>query len=132
MEIAYSDSIQPKAKDVSRVFQASGIKRPYEDLDRLKRMVEHADIIITAWVGDTMIGIARALTDYSYCCYLSDLAVDRQYQKSGIGGELVRRVRERIGEECSLVLLSAPNATEYYPKIGFAKSDRAFVIVRTR
>jgi N-acetylglutamate synthase-like GNAT family acetyltransferase len=132
MEITYSDSAEIKSEDLSRLFMTSGIKRPYQDLERLARMIEHADIIITAWHAGKMIGIARALTDYSYCCYLSDLAVDAEYQKSGIGNELVDRVKDRIGEECSLVLISAPGATEYYPKIGFVQSDKAFVIARQR
>ena len=75
-----------------------------------------------------MVGVARALTDYSYCCYLSDLAVDQAYQRSGIGKQLVARVREAIGEECSLLLISAPGAVDYYPKLGFEKSDKAYLI----
>jgi predicted N-acetyltransferase YhbS len=110
----------------------SGIKRPYQDTERIDRMIQNADIIITAWKADKMVGVARALTDYSYCCYLSDLAVDAEYQKSGIGRELVNRLRQRLGEECSLVLLSAPGAMEYYPKIGFTNTDKAFVIARGR
>lgn len=77
-----------------------------------------------------MIGIARAITDFSYCCYLSDLAIDEQFQKHGVGKELVQRVQAAIGDECSLVLLSAPGAMDYYPRIGFDKADNAFVIKR--
>lgn len=132
MEITYKDSKDIKAEDISRVFRTSGIKRPYQDLDRLERMLQNSDIVITAWQDEKMIGIARALTDYSYCCYLSDLAVDLDYQKRGIGQKLINIVREKIGEESSLVLLSAPGAVDYYPKVGFTHNERAFVIARAK
>lgn len=132
MGITYKDSKEIKPEDISKVFMKSGIKRPYQDLDRLERMINNSDILITAWEDEKIIGMARAVTDYSYCCYLSDLAVDKDYQKSGIGQHLINRVREIIGEECSLVLLAAPGAVEYYPKVGFTQTDKAFVIKRTK
>lgn len=132
LKITYKDIKDIKPEDVSRVFMKSGIKRPDQDLDRLERMIKNADIVITAWEAGKMIGIARAITDYAYCCYLSDLAVDSEYQKCGIGSELLNQVREKIGEEASIVLLSAPGAMEYYPKVGFQKTDKAFIIARTK
>lgn len=131
-EIIYKDTKEVEAEDVAKVFMRSGIKRPFEDTERIRKMIANADIIITAWSGNKMIGIARALTDYSYCCYLSDLAVDRSYQKSGIGTKLVDILREKIGDECSLILISAPDAVDYYPRIGFEKSDKAYVIKRRK
>lgn len=128
--IHYSDDTKVNAKDVATVFKNSGIRRPFEDLDRIQRMIDQADVIITAWIDDKMIGVARAITDFSYCCYLSDLAIDADYQKEGIGKELVKQVQDKIGDQCSLILLSAPGAMEYYPKIGFDKVDNAFVIKR--
>lgn len=95
-------------------------------------MIDNSDVLITAWTEGKMVGVARAITDFSYCCYLSDLAIDREYQKRGIGKELINRVRTEIGEECSLVLLSAPGAIEYYPLVGFERTDKAFVIKRKR
>jgi len=79
-----------------------------------------------------LIGIARALTDFSFCCYLSDLAVDVEYQKQGIGRTLIDHVREASGEETQLILLSAPAAHAYYPHIGFEKIDNGWRINRTR
>lgn len=128
--ITYSDSKLQKAEDIAAVFKNSGIKRPYEDIARIQRMIDHADILLTAWKDEVMIGVARAITDFSYCCYLSDLAVDQKFQKYGIGRKLVSLLQEKIGDECSLVLLSAPTAMEYYPRLGFTKSDRAYVISR--
>ncbi|MBD8497230.1 GNAT family N-acetyltransferase [Paenibacillus sp. CAU 1523] len=132
MNIMYMDTKEIQAEDVSRVFETSGINRPYQDFDRLKRMIENSDIVITAWHEGKMIGMARAVTDYSYCCYLSDLAIDKDYQKGGIGRKLVDLVKEKMGEECSLVLLSAPGAMDYYEKLGFSKVDNAFVIKRVK
>ena len=130
--ITYSEDNSLQASDVAQVFKQSGIKRPADDLPRIQRMIDNADLIISAWHEDKMVGIARAITDFSYCCYLSDLAVDRNYQKHGIGSELVKRIQEKIGDECSLVLLSAPGAVEYYPRLGFEKADKAFVIKRKK
>jgi ribosomal protein S18 acetylase RimI-like enzyme len=132
MDIRYLESKDIRAEDLATVFQKSGINRPYEDLDRMQRMIDNCDLLITAWIGEKMIGVARALTDYSYCCYLSDLAVEAEYQKLGIGKKLVDIVRERIGEECSLVLIAAPGAVDYYPRIGFEKSDKAYLIKRKK
>lgn len=130
--ITYSEEKSQNAANVADVFKRSGINRPYEDLDRIQKMIDNSDILITAWAEGRMIGVARAITDYSYCCYLSDLAVDLQYQHHGVGKELVRNVHSIIGEECSLVLLSAPSAMEYYPRIGFQKAEHAFFIKRKK
>lgn len=130
--ITYLESKEVKAADVATVFQQSGIKRPYEDLERIKRMIKHADVVITAWDGDKMVGVARAITDYAYCCYLSDLAIDKAYQKQGIGRELVDRLQRIIGDECSIVLISSPIALEYYPRIGFTKNEKAYTIARKK
>ncbi|WP_195575240.1 GNAT family N-acetyltransferase [Paenibacillus sp. 1001270B_150601_E10] len=133
MNIKYVETKQDiTAKDVSRVFEASGIKRPYQDLERMERMIQNADVLITAWHENKMVGLARAITDFSYCCYLSDLAVDKEYQRYGIGRELVKRVKDQIGEESSLILLSSPIAMEYYPKLGFSKADNAYIIKRAK
>jgi ribosomal protein S18 acetylase RimI-like enzyme len=130
--VIYTDNKEQNAKDVAEVFANSGITRPHEDLPRIQRMIDHADILITAWLDGRMIGVARAITDFSYCCYLSDLAVDNQYQKLGVGKELIKQVQTIIGDECSLILLSAPGAVDYYPRLGFTKNDRAFVIARKK
>jgi ribosomal protein S18 acetylase RimI-like enzyme len=132
MEVRYLESKDIRAEDLASVFKRSGINRPYEDIDRMQRMIKNCNLLITAWIGEKMVGVARALTDYAYCCYLSDLAVDAEYQKLGIGKKLVDIVREKIGDECSLILIAAPSAVDYYPKIGFEKSDKSYVIRRKR
>jgi predicted N-acetyltransferase YhbS len=132
MAIVFKINTPLRSKEVSDVFKSSGIKRPADDLDRIQRMIDNADVNISAWDGDKLVGIARAITDFTYCCYLSDLAVSKEYQKTGIGTELVERLRDHLGEEVSLLLLSAPTAMEYYPRIGFEKSEKAFLIPRVK
>ncbi|MGG3990161.1 GNAT family N-acetyltransferase [Bacillus smithii] len=132
MEIVYKYNEPVKAEDVIQVFRNSGITRPIGQKERIQKMLDHANLILTAWDHNRLVGIARALTDFSYCCYLSDLAVDQDYQKRGIGKELIERIRKIIGEEVALILLSAPSAMDYYPKVGFDKVDNGFIIRRKR
>ncbi len=119
-------------RDVVRVFDSSGIRRPTSDVPRIQRMFGAANLVVSAWDGSHMVGVARALTDFSYCCYLSDLAVESSYQKQGIGRELIANVRAAIGEEVTLVLLSAPDAMSFYPTVGFELAQNAYVIRRAR
>src|SRR5262245_5045838 len=92
-------------------------RRPVEDLARLQRMLDAYTFVITAWDGERLIGISTVWTDYAFTAYLADLAVDLQYQKSGIGKQLVDLSREKAGPQTTLLLLSAPKAAAYYPKI---------------
>jgi ribosomal protein S18 acetylase RimI-like enzyme len=107
-QIEYRHNISLAAADVAAVFDNSGIRRPTKDLARIERMFENANLVISAWDQNKLVGVCRALTDFSYCCYLSDLAVDKAYQKHGIGSELITRVQEAIGDEVALILLSSP------------------------
>jgi ribosomal protein S18 acetylase RimI-like enzyme len=118
--------------EIARLLDASGIARPTGDLARITKMYAGSSFVISAWDAGRLVGLCRGLTDFSYTCYLSDLAVDRSHQKSGIGREMIRRARELIGDEVTLLLLSAPEALEYYPKVGFEKVSNAFYIRRKR
>lgn len=95
-------------------------------------MLKNADLICTASDGTKLIGVARSVTDFEYCCYLSDLAVDGQYQKQGIGRELIRLTQSKLGVKAKLILLSAPKAEGYYPKIGFQQHRSAWIILATQ
>ncbi len=130
--IEYRDNQPLEPAEVARLFEVSGINRPTKDIPRIAHMFENANVVISAWDGVRLVGVSRALTDYSYCCYLSDLAVDVAYQKHGIGRELIRRTQSIIGDEVSLILMSAPSAMAYYPKVGFALADNAYIIRRKR
>ncbi|OEZ83748.1 acetyltransferase (GNAT) family protein [Janthinobacterium sp. HH106] len=87
-------------------------------------------LVLSAWGDGQLVGLARSLTDHAYCCYLSDLAVDKQYQGLSIGKALVQRTQAVIGDEVSLILLSAPDAMSYYPTLGFEPAANAFIIQR--
>jgi len=106
-------------------------RRPVDDRNRIARMLDHADIKLCARDADcVLVGVARALTDFSFCCYLSDLAVDAARQRRGIGKELIRRTHALAGAETQLILLAAPKAMSYYPHVGLTRSERAFTIDR--
>ena len=132
MPIIYSEERDLSAHDFRHILLASTLseRRPVDDLDRLERMLRHADLIITARDGTRLVGVSRAITDFSYCCYLSDLAVDVTYQRQGIGKRLIDETRVRAGESATLLLVSAPAAEAYYPKIGMKQVTACWSIPR--
>lgn len=95
-------------------------------------MYQNSNLVISAWNQRDLVAVARSLTDFCYCCYLSDLAVRLEYQSQGIGKELIRLTRESISDQSMLLLLSAPGAMEYYPKVGFKKVGNGFMIDRLK
>jgi predicted N-acetyltransferase YhbS len=106
-----------------------GQRRPLDKPDIMAGMLAKADIILTARDQDgRLVGVSRALTDFHYCTYLSDLAVDEACQKQGIGKELLRRTHQAAGEHTTLILLAAPKARTYYPHIGMTPHDSCWLI----
>jgi predicted N-acetyltransferase YhbS len=105
-----------------------GKRRPLDDRGRMAAMLRNANLVVTAWDGDLLVGISRALTDFAYATYLSDLAVRLSHQRSGIGKELIRRTREAAGPQAMLILLSAPAAEGYYPHVGFKQHLSAWFL----
>ena len=103
-------------------------RRPVDRPDVVRGMLEHADLIVTARADGLLVGVSRAITDYNYCTYLSDLAVDQAYQGRGMGRELIRRTHEAAGMHTTLILLAAPKALTYYPHIGMELHDSAWII----
>jgi ribosomal protein S18 acetylase RimI-like enzyme len=121
------------AEEFQLVLLASGLaeRRPATDLVRLDRMLRQADLIVTARDGDQLVGISRAVADFSYCCYLSDLAVDVAYQRRGIGKRLIAETHRAAGLGTTLVLIAAPAAEGYYEKIGLKHNASCWTIPRT-
>lgn len=105
-------------------------RRPVNDVTKINDMLHHANILITAWAGDVLVGVSRALSDFSFCCYLSDLAVDEAYQKQGIGKRLIEETHKVSGLHTTLILLAAPKAATYYPKVGMEQFSDCFLIRR--
>jgi len=119
--------------DLDQVFElyrmsTLGERRPIDDRAILADMIRHANLVVTAWDGEAMVGISRSLTDFTYVAYLADLAVRDTHQKLGIGRELIARTRAEMGPRSMIVLLSAPAAVDYYPKLGFTKHGSAWVL----
>ena len=111
---------------------ALGERRPVDDKKCISGMLKNADIIITAHEGDKIVGVARSVTDFHYCCYLSDLAIDETYQKHGIGKKLIDMTQTQLHDKCKIILLSAPSATEYYPKVGFSQHSSAWTLAKDK
>lgn len=132
MEIIYRNDITPDTDQIIDVYNSSGINRPTTDKERIEKMYSNSNMVLTAWDKDKLVGISRSLTDFCYCCYLSDLAVRKEYQTSGIGKKLIELTKNKIGEQTALILLSAPTAMDYYPKVGMQKIDNGFIIKRTK
>lgn len=130
IEYRFNLPLDPLA--VAALFRAAGMPRPVEDLPRIARMLAGANLTLSAWDSGQLVGVCRALTDHSYCCYVSELAVDPDYQKRGIGEAFISTLRQTLGDEVSLILLSVPEAMAYYPRQGFTLADNAFVLKRRR
>jgi GNAT superfamily N-acetyltransferase len=130
MEIVYKDDADLAVESAINLYKAStlGERRPVDRPDIFEDMLRHADVIITAWDKDRLVGICRTLTDFSYVAYLADLAVDVDYQKKGIGKKLIEETKNKLDPECIVVLLAAPKANEYYEPLGFEHNPRAWVL----
>ncbi|EKO3674696.1 GNAT family N-acetyltransferase [Vibrio metschnikovii] len=105
-----------------------GERRPLDNESTIQGMLDNSNLIVTAWLNDQLVGVARSVTDFHYCCYLSDLAVDESVQSNGIGKYLILVTKEELSPSCKLVLLSAPKAQGYYPNIGFEALNSAWVL----
>jgi predicted N-acetyltransferase YhbS len=133
MPIVYALEPNLSAWEFRAVLMSStlGERRPVDEPERLERMLRHADVIVTARDGERLIGVSRAITDFAYCCYLSDLAVDVAYQHQGIGKRLVAETQRAAGESALLMLIAAPAAEGYYSKIGMQQIKSAWLIPRS-
>jgi len=127
--IEYRDDITPDLDAAIDLYRAStlGERRPIDDRERFARMLTHANLTITAWADDVLIGISRCVSDFAWTTYLADLAVRASHQRQGIGKELIRRT-QAAAPQAKLLLLAAPAAENYYPHIGFARFPQAWML----
>ncbi|HLF91843.1 MAG TPA: GNAT family N-acetyltransferase [Planctomycetota bacterium] len=116
-----------QAIDLYRV-STLGERRPVDDRDRMAAMLRNANLVVTAWDGDLLVGLSRALTDFSFVTYLSDLGVRASHQKQGIGKELMRHTQAAGGPKTKRILLAAPAAEAYYPHVGFTRHPQCWML----
>lgn len=130
MDITYRDDARISVEEAIDLYKRStlGDRRPIDRPDVFEGMLKNASLTITAWHGDRLVGISRTLTDFTFAAYLSDLAVDVEYQRQGIGKQLIAETKQRLWPECTIILLAAPKANEYYPKLGFVHNPRAWML----
>ena len=130
MTILYRNDASLQVEQVIQLYKRSslGARRPVDRPDIFAGMINNSNLIITAWDGERLVGIARALTDFVYVTYLADLVVDEDYQRKGIGKRLLDEVQNSVEPECMMVLLAAPQANDYYPKLGFSHNPRAWML----
>lgn len=126
--IQYRDQATITAEQAIDLYRRStlGERRPIHNIQTFEAMLKNANLLISAWDGEKLVGISRSLTDFAYVAYLADLAVDQEYQRSGIGKQLIEETKARLGPECMIVLLAAPKANDYYKHIGFEHNPRAW------
>ena len=132
--LSFSTSAPVSVSEFEDVLRRSGLaaRRPVEDRACLEGMLRHSNLVVTCRRGEELIGIARSVTDFCYCCYLSDLAVDVAHQGRGVGTSLIRMTQEALGPRGQIILLSAPAAVHYYPRIGFDHHSQAWILPRNR
>lgn len=131
MSVTYTSEPELSAEEFIDVLRRSTLaeRRPADDVDRILGMLQHADAIVTARnERGLLLGVSRAISDFHYCTYLSDLAVDTNFQRQGIGKTLIRKTHELVGLRTHLILLAAPQAREYYPRIGMQSHDSCWMI----
>lgn len=128
--IAYKIGDHVTLDEFIEVLQSStlGERRPIHNREVMQAMLDHGNLIVSAWDDGRLVGIATTLTDFHRVAYLADLAVHGDYQRQGIGQELIERTREALEPTCAIILLSAPKANEYYPKLGFQNNPRAWIL----
>ncbi|GAB1489402.1 GNAT family N-acetyltransferase [Opitutaceae bacterium] len=134
MDVHYSTDRRLTPDEFIDVLQRStlGERRPVDDSACIQATLDHANLVCTAWDGSKLVGVARSVTDFAYCCYLSDLAIDEAYQRNGIGRKLIALTQAKLGPRAKLILLAAPKAVDYYPRLGFQAHPSAWVVEATK
>lgn len=130
MNIIYQHSRQITDSEFVDLLKRSTLaeRRPTDDQNCIKAMLKHSNLLCTAWDDSKLVGVARSITDLEYCCYLSDLAVDKEYQRIGVGKGLIRLTQSRLGDKAKIILLAAPDAEAYYGHIGFEAHKSAWIL----
>lgn len=134
MSIEYKTNFQITADQFIDLLRESTLaeRRPIDNPECIAGMINNSNLMVTAWAGEKILGVARSMTDFHYACYLSDLAVDKKYQKMGVGKKLLGITQERPGPKCKIILVAAPAANSYYEHIGFTNNQRCWILDHER
>ena len=130
MCIEYMRDVLVTPEQLAELYRDSGLRRPVDDIERMAKMIQHANLTFSAWQGDRLVGYARAFSDFCFATYLSDLAVAEHCKRLGIGKRLIELVSAAISPDSMLLLLSAPDAMTYYPHVGFEEVKNGWIIHR--
>ncbi len=130
MHLKYKINQQISPEQFIELLQRStlGERRPIENIECIGGMLANSNLVVTAWDTGKLVGISRCVTDFHYCCYLSDLAVDKKYQKCGIGKQLQVHTKAQLAQTCKLILIAAPAANDYYRQLGYTNNERCWVL----
>ncbi len=132
MGITYQVNAPITTDQFIRVLEASSLaeRRPVDDRECIAEMLANSNLVVSAWTGEQLVGVARSITDFHYACYLSDLAVAQTYQKLGIGKRLQAKTQDQLGPKCKLIVIAAPAVNAYYKRLGFTSNPRCWVLAR--
>ncbi len=130
MAIEYKQGVSLDLDQVIELYKSTslGVRRPVDKRETMQAMITNANLVISAWDGEQLVGLARALSDFVYVTYLADLLVTETHQYQGIGKQLLAELQKHTAPECMLVLLAAPQANDYYPALGFTHNPRAWTL----
>lgn len=128
-EIKYTLNGAVDIEELKELFQSAGLHRPEDSLS-LRKMLIHAKLIVTARHQNQLVGIARALTDFSSCCFLSEVAVRQEYEQRNIASKMLDLIRKEVEEDCDLIMLVPPGQEERSKELGFTKAENLFMIPR--
>jgi len=125
MTIIYKLNHPIAPKDAVDIYRRAGLQRP-QDIRIIKNILQHSNVIVTAWAVATLVGLLRAMTDFSFDCYLNDLAVDSVYQRQGIGRGMVEQLAKLLDDKVLIMLISSPDAIGFYESIGFTSGSEPY------
>ncbi len=133
-DIEYKVNVPVSADQFIDLLERSTLarRRPVEDRRCIEGMTNNTNLMISAWQSGRLVGVVRSVTDFHYACYLSDLAVDTRLQRQGIGIRLQQITQEQLGPRCTLILIAAPAANDYYHHIGFSNNTRCWILDRSK
>lgn len=111
------------------LFNQVGWNDKTEDTNRLRKMVENSQIVVTAWDKEEMVGFARCTTDYVFNGQINNVVVDVNYREKGIGKELINKIVD-TSKLVTYILRGDIENERFYREIGFEDAPLSLVYKR--